>query len=157
MSKIDSLKKIKHRILFLSKKYGLSELESQDCASEICTRMLEGRHQHAYLDHAIIDYLRKEFNKNKVTVNNSVEYVDNFESKENNLFNKMAVNQLLKYVKGQRSKVIFGLTYIYGFDNHELAKLFQISQPRMNQLNRDIIIKIKKEINLKKLKSSIKK
>jgi len=58
----DDVKKIRSRIVHSYKtKTGRTE-GSDDCAQEIITRLLEGRHKHATIDQAVIDYLRQHRN-----------------------------------------------------------------------------------------------
>ncbi len=51
------IEKIRKRIVYAHTKIA-GPCGADDCAQEILTRMLEGKHQHSTIDQAVIDYLR---------------------------------------------------------------------------------------------------
>lgn len=58
MDRFLNIKKIRRKVKMAAREYGLQH-EWEDIAQEVLTRMLEGKHQHATIDQAVIDYVRK--------------------------------------------------------------------------------------------------
>lgn len=58
----DDIKKLLTRIKYSCCRLGRSEI-AEETAQEVFTRMLEGKHQHATIDQAVIDYLREQYGR----------------------------------------------------------------------------------------------
>lgn len=58
MDRFLNIKKIRRKVRMATRQHGLQH-EWEDIAQEVLTRMLEGKHQHATVDQAVIDYIRK--------------------------------------------------------------------------------------------------
>lgn len=64
MGRSFDIKKIRNKVKMAARQFGMQD-EWEDIAQEVLTRMLEGRHQHATVDQAVIDYIRKHQGDNR--------------------------------------------------------------------------------------------
>ncbi len=114
--------------------------EADDISQEIVCKMLEGRHQHATIDQAVLDYIRHrigrktdKYHDNKLALASVVEF-NNIPSEYFYLSeNRIEVNQLLQRLD-ERTREIVILYYYYGYTGEEIGLKFHILESRISQI-----------------------
>lgn len=118
--------------------------EAEEIAQAVRLRMLEGRHQHATCDQAVIDYLRAEYGrkgepgydlKQALTLKRQSweEYIIQHPGQfRTELGHGSIAFDLLKHIRGQ-DRAMFLLTHYWGFNEIEIGNLFGISPSRVCQ------------------------
>lgn len=137
--------KLGKRIKFSASKMGFGRI-SDDIAQEILCRMLEGRHQHATVDQAVIDYLRREFGHKRsrsydaryalATAGNAdSEYSFNSIGTDprGDLDVRWDAERLVELLRG-RDRIIANQYYLEGYSEAEVANFHNVSESRVCQI-----------------------
>lgn len=153
------LKTIKKRISISYKKQTGGNEGSEDCVQEVITRMLEGRHQHATINQAVIDYLRecrnlkgfrRNFKRENYPVTNSYEQgsFDRFIGSDTrgNVDSGIDFRRLISMSK-HWEKAVMNLYYMEEYGLVEIGNFFGVSESRVHQWVQRIQKRISTRIN----------
>lgn len=120
--------------------------DADDCVQEILCRMLEGKHQHQLINHAVIDYLRMQSGRK-----GSASYTERRNLANPNLFKsgyeigatridygrkldgRRVANFIKKNFRGRRGEAV-RMIYLENKSHSEVAMKLCISQSRVSQI-----------------------
>lgn len=138
--------KISKRIRFSYRKHKGTNHGDEECVQEILTRMLEGRHQHATIDQAVIDYLRSNHGDARLPSHSERQKLEHAitsgsEELESNigfvdgreLFNRSDIDDYGRWIGNQIDRATMMLTYKWGLNEIEIGHLFGFSESRVSQ------------------------
>lgn len=139
------LKKIKTRIDASFYKFTRTNEGAEDCAQEIITRMLDGKHQHATIDQCVIDYLRKYrnhkgfsrgFEEQDYPVTNSYEHgsFDRFIADDSgrDVGMRIDADRIIGMSK-HWERAVMTLFFMEEYGKTEIGYLFGVTESRVNQ------------------------
>lgn len=129
--------------------------DADDLAQSLILSMLEGRHKHATIDQAIVDIIRTEYGRagsrvqsRKAAVRGtiSIHDRDNYKPRSYDPRDRMDdgldYQRMVKALSKREHKIIFILTFKWGFMQTEIAEMFGISGARINHIVKDICKKL---------------
>lgn len=161
------IKKFKKRITYAFKKLSGRYDGAEDCAQEILTRMLEGKHQHSTIDQCVIDYLRLEsgrkgssgYDSRKALAHaNPYEPSRNFDTSGSSvridLGDRLDYERLLKLCGGQISRACFKLWYKWELNGIEIGDIFGFSESRVNQRIKEVQKRLSERIKAEKSRAA---
>lgn len=150
--------KLQKHIFFATKKYGFV-FEFEDISQEILCRLLEGSHQKATMEQAVVDYIRATYGRVKSNLTfKALRQYEHFDSqnfgegmpqkedntkKDNDLIQEMA-----SHLFGSR-RAIFLLKNKWGMTYNEIGDLFGFSKQRAWQHYCSSIGKLKRKLKKK--------
>lgn len=147
------------RIAYLELSHGNHHAE--DCVQEILCRMLEGRHRHATIAQAVVDYIRKnagdsrlEFHVQKSAPNRArpteprhLERLMRVDDRRPR-FDRLDFEKCAGWITNQVDRACFRLFYQWGLTEMEIGTLFGFSESRahmrIKKANKAIEERIKK-------------
>lgn len=139
------LKKVQGRIKTSYLKLTKDPGGVSDCVQEVITRLLEGRHKHATIDQAVIDYLRECRNLKGFRRNLKREAPPKSNSYEQNSFDEFIgadpreslgsgifADQLIGMSK-HWERAVMSLFFVEGYGQAEIGNFFGVSGSRVHQ------------------------
>lgn len=163
------IEKIKRRIAFSYNKFGGRSEGVEDCAQEVITRMLEGRHKHSTIDQAVIDYLRehcgyKGFRRRTKGQDNPI--ANSYEQGEfDNFIRDDSIRDVGDRIDTDRligmsrhwERCVMTLIFREDYGQVEIGNLFGVSESRVSQWVQRIQGRISTKIKIEESKSQRKR
>lgn len=137
--------KFKKRLEGIGLKHGLNSEQREDAAQEVLCRMLEGRHQHATLDQAFIDHIRRSYGDKRLPSHSERQALTYAKPIEDVRHDELGTvdprkhrfdrRSYLEHTRGldQIDRAVFWLTGYWSLSESEIADCFGVSPSRICQ------------------------
>lgn len=135
---------IQERIKFSCRKMGRPDI-CEEAAQEVYARLLEGKHKHATIDQAVIDYLRTVSGRKGVpsyASRQAFEHSYSYEPRHDansivrsfgiNMDDRLDVRRLIGMVR-HWERAIMNLYFVEGYGQAEIGNFFGVSESRVSQ------------------------
>jgi DNA-directed RNA polymerase specialized sigma24 family protein len=160
-------KRIRNKVRIAATKLGFQK-EWEDIAQEILTRMLEGKHKHATVDQAVIDYIRKEYGSKRYSSFESKNALAKAQHQDTDYFSQIlktnpweklnaqidfkACIKLMGFTKKAERAAIY-LKYKMDWNHVELSDCFGVSEVAISQYFKIIETALRKTLKNKERKT----
>lgn len=117
-----------------------------DCVQEVLCRMLAGKHQHATIDQAVIDYLRANLVNKRVGSHlakqrfqqpysyEQGEYDRTIQASDGrDLVDRLDTGRIRKFIGNKEDRIVFNLTTVWGMSEAEIADILGVGPSRVHQ------------------------
>lgn len=145
-------KKLKSRIYFSVRKYFGESLDPEDAAHQIFLTWLSKRKESKQtIDHAVIDYARRTLGDSRTKSHNQRRSInmavsDGLERVESPTRQYDANVQWLARILPRVERIVFLLRIKWGFNEAEIADLYNVSESRISQIYKGIQERLSKRV-----------